>query len=41
MSYRTIACLDDLTRSGIGPDCEFIYDLVRVPVWHSTGIDIA
>lgn len=41
MSYRTIACLDDLTRSGIGPDCEFIYDLVRVPVWHSTGIDMA
>lgn len=41
MSYRTIACLDDLTRSGIGPDCELIYDLVRVPVWHSTGIDMA
>lgn len=41
MRYRHIACLDDLTRAGIGPDCERLYDLVRVPVWHSTGIDIA
>jgi hypothetical protein len=41
MRYRNIACLDDLTRPAIGPACELVYDLVRVPVWHSTGIDIA
>jgi hypothetical protein len=41
MSFHTIACLDDLTRRDIGPDCELIYDLIRVPVWQATGLDIA
>ena len=41
MHYTAIACLDDLTRDDIGPDCEFLYDLVRAPIWQATGIDIA
>lgn len=39
--WSRVACLDDLTRDAFWPAKEFIYDLVRVPVWHAAGIDIA
>lgn len=41
MAWDRIACLDDLTRDAFWPAKEFIYDLIRVPVWHAAGIDIA
>jgi hypothetical protein len=41
MSFERIACLDDLTRDAFWPAKEFIYDLIRVPVWHAAGLDIA
>jgi hypothetical protein len=41
MDFERIACLDDLTREAFWPAKEFIYDLIRVPVWHAAGLDIA
>lgn len=40
MRYATIACLDDLTRTTFWPAKEFMYDLIRVPVFHACGIDL-
>ncbi|MFY9514327.1 MAG: hypothetical protein WAQ05_25455, partial [Rubrivivax sp.] len=39
--YDTIVCLDDLLRADFWPAKEFIYDLVRVPVFAASGINIA
>lgn len=36
-----VACLDDLTRDAFWPAKEFVYDLIRVPIWHAAGVDIA
>jgi hypothetical protein len=41
MNFQTIVCLDDLTRAAGGAARDFLHDLVRVPVWHVAGIDIA
>lgn len=41
MRFANLACLDDLTRDAFWPAKEFIYDLVRTPIWHATGLDIA
>lgn len=41
MRYDTIVCLDDLLRDDFWPAKEFIYDLVRMPVFNACGIDIA
>ncbi|HSI47687.1 MAG TPA: hypothetical protein VLA61_05435 [Ideonella sp.] len=40
MHYTTIACLDDLSRDAFWPAKEFMYDLIRVPVFHATGMDL-
>jgi hypothetical protein len=40
-AYDTVVCLDDLLRSDFWPAREFIYDLVRMPVFSAAGIDIA
>lgn len=41
MTYSTIVCLDDLTRPDFWPAKEFMYDLIRLPIHHASGIDIA
>lgn len=41
MRFANLACLDDLTRDAFWPAKDFIYDLVRAPIWHATGLDIA
>lgn len=40
-AYDTVVCLDDLLRNDFWPAREFVYDLVRVPVFSAAGIDIA
>lgn len=34
-------CVDDLTRDDHVPLHECLYDLVRAPIWHAAGLDIA
>ena len=41
MPYSTVLCLDDLTRAEFWPAKEFMYDLIRLPVYYAAGIDIA
>lgn len=41
MTYANIACLDDLTRQKFWPAKEFMYDLVRLPIYYASGQDIA
>jgi len=38
--YDTIVCLDDLLRDDFWPAKEFIYDLVRTPIFTACGINI-
>lgn len=38
--YDTIVCLDDLLRDDFWPAKEFIYDLLRVPVFAASGLNI-
>lgn len=40
MRYATVLCFDDLTRDSYWPAKEFIYDLIRVPVFHAAGLDL-
>lgn len=40
MPYATVVCLDDLTRDDDLPRQAALYDAVRAPIWHATGIDI-
>ena len=41
MKFTTIVCLDDLTRHSYWPAKEFVYDLIRTPIYHTSGIDIS
>ncbi len=41
MRFDGAACLDDLTRDAFWPAKEFIYDLIRAPLWHAAEVDIA
>lgn len=41
MGFARAACLDDLTREAFWPAKEFIYDLIRAPLWHAAEVDIA
>jgi hypothetical protein len=41
MTYTTVVCLDDLTRLKFWPAKEFMYDLIRLPVYYCSGLDIA
>lgn len=41
MGFARAACLDDLTRDAFWPAKEFIYDLIRAPLWHAAEVDIA
>ncbi|MFZ2989326.1 hypothetical protein [Ideonella sp.] len=40
MFYSHLACLDDLSRDAYWPAKEFMYDLIRVPLYHATGVDL-
>lgn len=40
MRYSTIVCLDDLVRDAFWPAKEFIYDLIRVPLFQASGLNI-
>lgn len=38
MNIRSIVCLDDLVREDTWPASEFVLDLVRLPVFHASGL---
>ena len=40
MPLRTIVCLDDLIRPDAWPASELVFDLVRIPIFHTTGLNI-
>ncbi len=40
MHLSTIVCLDDLVRDDDWPASEFCLDLVRLPIFHATGINV-
>ena len=40
LAYDTIVCLDDLLRDAYWPAKEFIYDLVRAPIFNACGLNI-
>lgn len=40
MHLSTIVCLDDLVRDDDWPASEFCLDLVRLPIFHATGVNI-
>ena len=40
MPCSTVVCLDDLTSDADLPQQACVYDLVRAPIWHASGIDI-
>lgn len=40
MPYSTLVCLDDLTRIDTWPTSELVFDLVRLPIFHATGLNI-
>lgn len=41
LAFTAVACLDDLLDPAAGPASEFVYDLVRLPIWNAAEIDIA
>jgi len=38
--YDSIVCVDDLLRDAFWPAKEFIYDLVRLPIFNASGLNI-
>lgn len=40
MPYSTLVCLDDLTRLDTWPTSEMVFDLVRLPIFQATGLNI-
>lgn len=38
MHISSFVCLDDLVRADTWPSSEFIFDLVRLPIYHATGV---
>jgi hypothetical protein len=40
MPLSTIVCLDDLTRPDTWPHSELVFDLVRLPIFHASGLNI-
>lgn len=40
MPTRTIVCLDNLTRPDTWPTSELVFDLVRLPIFHASGLNI-
>ncbi len=38
--YDAVVCLDDLLRTDFWPAKEFIYDLVRMPLFNASGLNI-
>ncbi|MBP6901282.1 MAG: hypothetical protein KBC73_14400 [Burkholderiaceae bacterium] len=41
MQVSTLVCLDDLVREDTWPASEFMFDLVRLPIFHATGLGMA
>lgn len=40
MHFSHIVCLDDLTRGDTWPTSELVFDLVRLPIYHASGLNI-
>lgn len=40
MPLRSIVCLDDLIRTDTWPTSELVFDLVRLPIFHASGLNI-
>lgn len=40
MPLRSIVCLDDLIRPDTWPASELVFDLVRLPIFHASGLNI-
>ena len=41
MKFDAIVCLDDLTRESYWQAKEFMYDVIRLPIFLSSELDIA
>jgi hypothetical protein len=40
MPFSNIVCLDDLVRTDTWPQSELVFDLLRLPIFHASGLNI-